>query len=238
MLNILIPAAGQGSRFADAGFVFPKPLIQLQGKPMLQCVVDNLKFKDARYIFLLRKEHIEKYDMESMVRNFADNVEVVVVDSLTEGAACTALLAKDLINTDDELLIANSDQIIEYCPENFEMMRQWTSADGIVFTFHDTHPKWSFVKLDDDGKVTQVVEKKPISNIPTCGIYYYRTGKLFVDCAEEMIKDNERVNNEFYIAPVYNRLIAKNKVLLPFFVEKMHGVGDPESFNQYLNYIK
>lgn len=238
-MNILIPMAGEGSRFAKEGYTFPKPLIDVSGKPMIQQVVENLKF-DAKYIFLARKEHLEKYKglCSTLHRITNGNFEIVEVNSLTQGAACTALLAKQFINNEEDLLIANSDQIIEYSPLNFNYLKTFSSVDGIVFCFNAVHPKWSFVELDSSGMVTKVAEKNPISNIATCGIYWYRRGSDFVSCAEEMIQKNIRVNNEFYIAPVYNELITKNKKLIPFYVNEMYGIGTPEDLNYYLKVKK
>jgi len=233
-MKILIPAAGEGSRFAKQGYTFPKPIIDVNGSPMLQRVVENLSFPDAEHIFLLRKEHCDKYHIDVMVKNFAKNTKVVIVDSLTEGAACTALLAKSLINDDDALLIANSDQIIEYSKENFKILKDHTKADSFIYVFNDTHPKWSFVKLDSNGFVNEVAEKNPISNIATCGVYYFRHGADFVYHAEQMIRNNIRVNNEFYIAPVFNELIKSKLSILPFYVSAMHGIGTPEDLKAYL----
>ena len=234
-MNILIPMAGEGSRFKKEGYTFPKPLIEVNGKPMIQCIVENLDF-DANYIFLVRSEHLSKYNIESVLR-FVTNerYDIVTVESLTEGAACTALLAKDLIDSDEELLIANSDQIIEYSKENFNIVRRFTNFDASVFTFRAVHPKWSFVKTNSRGVVTEVAEKNPISDIATCGVYYYRKGSDFVKYAERMIEKNIRVNDEFYIAPVYNELILDEKILIPFFVDKMHGLGTPEDLKKYLS---
>ena len=228
--------AGEGSRFAKEGFTFPKPLIDVRGKPMIQLVVENLDFK-AKYIFLVRKKHIIKYPglLDTLANVTNDNFEVVEVDGLTEGAACTALLAKEFINNDDDLLIANSDQFINYEPNNFKYLKNITNVDGIVFSFNAVHPKWSFVKLNSRGFVTEVAEKRPISNVATCGIYWYRKGSDFVKYAEEMIQKDIRVNNEFYIAPVYNQMINDNKTLIPFYVNKMHGLGTPEDLRSFLN---
>ncbi len=237
-MKILIPMAGEGSRFKKAGFTFPKPLIDVNGKPMIQTVVENLDF-DAEYIFLVRKEHLEKYEIESTLDIITQgNLKIVVVNELTEGAACTALLAKQYINNDEGLLIANSDQFIEYSPENFNILRKFSNLDGIVFTFHATHPKWSFVKCNSRGRVVEVAEKKPISNIATCGIYYYRKGSDFVKYAEQMIEKDIRVNNEFYIAPVYNEMIEDMKTLVPFYVNRMNGLGTPEDLKSYLENYK
>jgi len=227
--------AGEGSRFAKEGYTFPKPLIDVNGKPMIQTVVENLDF-DCQYIFLVRKSHIEKYEgiLETLKRITNGRTNHVVVDGLTEGAACTALLAKDLIDTEEDLLIANSDQFIEYEPENFKLLKKISGVDSIVFTFNAVHPKWSFVKTNSRGFITEVAEKKPISNIATCGIYWYRKGSDFVKYAEEMIEKNIRVNNEFYIAPVYNELIQDGKTLIPFYVNSMHGLGTPEDLQNFL----
>ena len=230
--------AGEGSRFAKEGYTFPKPLIDVSGKPMIQVVTENLDF-DATYIFLVRKQHLEKY---SGLRTTLDRItngkfKVVEVDGLTEGAACTTLLAKDLIDDDEELLIANSDQVIEYSAENFKLLKSLTPANGIIFTFNALHPKWSFVRVNSRGVISELQEKNPISNIATCGIYWYRKGSDYVRYAEQMIQKNIRVNGEFYVAPVYNEYISDGKMLIPFYVSKMHGIGTPEDLNTYLKTI-
>ena len=234
-MKILIPMAGEGSRFKKEGYTFPKPLIDVNGKPMIQCVVENLDF-DAEYIFLVRKEHLEKYEIASLLDVITNGRStVVIVDELTEGAACTALLAEKYIDNDEELLIANSDQVIEYSKENFNTFRRFASIHAMVYTFNAVHPKWSFVKVNSRGVATEVAEKNPISDIATCGIYYYKKGSDFVRYAKQMIEKDIRVNNEFYICPVYNELIQDNKTLIPYFVHKMHGLGTPEDLNKYLS---
>jgi len=235
-MKILIPMAGEGSRFTQEGYTFPKPLIDVNGKPMIQTVVENLDF-DADYIFLVRKKHLDEYKGLSNTLDRITNGKstVVPVDGLTEGAACTALLAKEFIDNDDDLLIANSDQFIEYEIENFKLLKNMISVDGIVYTFNAVHPKWSFVRVNSRGIINEVAEKNPISNIATCGIYWYRKGSDFVKYAEQMIEKDIRVNNEFYIAPVYNELIEDGKTLIPFFVHEMWGIGTPEDLRGFLD---
>lgn len=235
-MKVLIPMAGEGSRFAKEGYTFPKPLIDVRGKPMIQQVVENLDFV-SQYVFLVRKKHIEKYEglVDTLHRITNSYCKIVEVDELTEGAACTALLAKEHINIDEDLLIANSDQFIEYERQNFISLKNMTDVDAIVWTFNAVHPKWSFVKTNSRGYITEVAEKKPISDIATCGIYWYRKGSDFVKYAEQMIDKNIRVNNEFYIAPVYNELISDHKTLIPFYVNKMWGLGTPEDLRYYLD---
>ena len=235
-MKVLIPMAGEGSRFVKEGFTFPKPLIGVRGKPMIQQVVENLDF-DCEYVFLVRKKHIEDYPglLDTLDRITNGRFEYVEVDGLTEGAACTALLAEKHIDNDESLLIANSDQFIEYEPENFITLKSLTGVDALVFTFNAVHPKWSFVKTNSRGFITEVAEKRPISNIATCGIYWYRKGSDFVKYAKQMIEKDIRVNNEFYIAPVYNELIEDGKTLIPFYVHKMWGLGTPEDLKHFLD---
>ena len=233
-MNILIPMAGEGSRFKQAGFTFPKPLIEVNGKPMIQQVVENLDF-DANYIFLVRKSHLEDFQLKTLLDIITNNRSTIVeVESLTEGAACTTLLASEFIDNDEELLIANSDQIVEYNSENFNALRRFTNIDSMVFTFRAVHPKWSFIKTNSRGVAIEAAEKNPISDIATCGIYYYRKGSDYVKYSNQMIDKNIRVNNEFYVCPVYNELIEDGKTLIPFFVHKMHGLGTPEDLEKYI----
>ena len=234
-MKILIPMAGEGSRFAKEGYTFPKPLIDVRGKPMIQHVVENLDFV-SEYVFLVRKKHLDQYQglTDTLQRITNNSCQIVEVDGLTEGAACTALLAEKHIDCDEDLLIANSDQFIEYQRQNFVSLRNMTGVDAIVWTFNAVHPKWSFVKTNSRGYITEVAEKKPISDIATCGIYWYRKGSDFVKYAHQMIEKDIRVNNEFYIAPVYNELIQDNKSLIPFYVHKMWGLGTPEDLRYFL----
>jgi len=233
-MNILIPMAGAGSRFANAGYTFPKPLIEVNGKPMIHSVVESLGI-NANYIYLVRSEHYDKYNLEYLLKYITQECKIVKVDSLTEGAACTTLLARDHINNENPLLIVNSDQIVEWNSSDFMYMNNTTNIDGSILTFESTHPKWSYVKLDENGYVTDLAEKKVISNIATVGIYYWKKGSEYIKYAEQMIDKNIRVNNEFYVAPVYNEAISDNKKIKIFNVEKMHAIGTPEDLNEYLS---
>lgn len=232
-LNILIPMAGAGSRFQKAGYTFPKPLIEIHGKPMIQVVVDNLGF-DATYTYVVNNEHYDKYNMKYLLNLITPNCNIVQVDHLTEGAACTTLLAKEFINNDKPLIIANSDQFVEWNPIDFYYKMVETKADGGILTFKSTHPKWSFAKLNELENVIEVAEKKPISDIATVGIYYWSKGSDYVKYAEQMIKKDIRVNNEFYVAPIYNEAILDNKKIKIFNIDKMWGLGTPEDLNIFI----
>lgn len=232
-LNVLIPMAGAGSRFVEAGYTFPKPLIQVNDKPMIQLVVENLSIK-ANYIFVVQKEHREKYNLDTLLNLVAPNCKIVEVDEVTEGAACTALLAREFIDNDQPLFFANSDQYVEWNSAEFMYNMQETQADGGILTFKATHPKWSFAKVDDNGFVTEVAEKNPISDKATVGFYYWKKGSDFVKYADSMIEKEVRVNGEFYVCPVFNEAIADNKHVRTHEANAMWGLGTPEDLNQYL----
>jgi HAD superfamily hydrolase (TIGR01509 family) len=237
-MNVLIPMAGAGSRFQQAGYTFPKPLIDVEGKPMIQLVVENLGI-DANFIFVVQKEHREKYNLDTLLNLIAPNCKIVEVEGLTEGAACTALLAKEYIDNDNPLFFANSDQFVEWDSTEFMYKMNETDADGGIVSFRATHPKWSFAKVDENGLVTEVAEKNPISDIATVGYYYWKHGSDFVKYAEEMIEKDIRVNNEFYVCPVFNQAIEGGKEIRTFDIPKMWGLGTPEDLKYYLeNYGK
>ena len=237
-MNVLIPMAGAGSRFEKAGYTFPKPLIEVNGNPMIQTVVENLNI-DANYIFIVQKSHYDKYDLETVLNNIAPGCEIVQVDGLTEGAACTTLLAKQFINNDEPLVMANSDQFVEWDSNEFMYSMVGDTIDGGILTFKSTHPKWSYAKLDEDGFVSEVAEKRPISDTATVGIYYWSRGSDYVKYAEQMISKDVRVNNEFYVCPVFNEAIGDGKRIKVFDIEKMWGIGTPEDLNYFVdNYQK
>lgn len=232
-LNIIIPMAGAGSRFEQAGYTFPKPLIDVEGKPMIQVVVENLNMV-ANFIFIVQKSHRIKYNLDTLLNIIAPNCKIIEVDGLTEGAACTALLAKDLINNDNPLFFANSDQFVSWDSNEFMYKMQETDCDGGIVTFESIHPKWSFAKVNEFGLVTEVAEKNPISNMATVGFYYWKHGSDFVKYAEQMIEKNIRVNNEFYVCPVFNQAIEGGKSIRTFEVNKMWGLGTPEDLKYFI----
>ena len=236
-LNILIPMAGAGSRFEQAGYTFPKPLIEVRNKPMIQVVVENLNL-DANYIYVVQKAHREKYNLDTLLNLITPGCKIVETEGVTQGAACTALLAKEFIDSDAPLFFANSDQFVEWDSNEFMYKMQETDADGGIVTFTATHPKWSFAKVDDNGLVTEVAEKNPISDIATVGYYYWKNGSDFVKYAEQMIEKNIRVNNEFYVCPVFNEAVQDCKQIITFNTKAMWGLGTPEDLNYYLENYK
>jgi NDP-sugar pyrophosphorylase family protein len=241
MINIVIPMAGQGSRFAKAGYEKPKPFIDVAGKPMIVRVLENLYYPDSRYILIARKEHMEKE--KELVKQIEEefNAIFIPIDKLTEGTACTVLYARKYINNDEPLLIANSDQIVDIDIANFINDCFKRKLDGSILTFIDKYkdPKWSFAKINENGLVTEVREKVVISEFATVGIYLFAKGKYFVNAAIDMIINNDRVNGEFYTCPTYNYAIKDGLKVGIYNInfEQMHGIGTPEDLNKYLNEV-
>ena len=238
MINIVIPMAGAGSRFAQAGYQKPKPFIDVNGKPMIVRVLENLAYPQAHYILVARKEHMdaEVTLVQQIERDF--NAIFIPIDKVTEGTACTVLYARRYINNEQPLLIANSDQIIDMHIADFIDDCQQRDLDGSILTFIDEKrdPKWSFAKLDDRQLVTEVQEKKAISKYATVGVYLYQQGRDFVDAAIDMFIERDRVNNEYYTCPTYNYAIkAGGRIgIYNIAVEQMHGIGTPDDLNTYL----
>src|SRR5919201_733175 len=234
-LNVVIPAAGQGKRFAEVGYQHPKPLIDVEGRPMIAWVLENFAGV-GRPIVVMQQRHIEQYCADFHVRELAADAEIVPVHGMTEGAACTVLLAEQLIDNGSELVLANSDQYVDVDVAGFVQRMRDRGADGGILTFRDDHPKWSYARTDADGRVIEVAEKVVISDQATVGIYYFRRGADFVAAARRMIEKDARVNGEFYVCPVFNELIAAGATVYVDEIEKssMHGLGTPEDLEAFL----
>jgi dTDP-glucose pyrophosphorylase len=239
MLNIVIPMAGAGSRFANAGYKDPKPLIQVHQTPMIKGIINNLRpSRQHRFIFICQAEHVKKYLLNDRLKEWAPGSVIVEIDGITEGAACTVLQAKSFINNDDELMIANSDQYVDYDIDTYLEKISKQNLDGLIMTMTADDPKWSFVDFANDGFISRVVEKEVISDEATVGIYNFTRGSDFVKAAELMIESNERVNGEFYVAPVYNQLIMKGKRIGHENIGSehagMYGLGIPGDLDKFL----
>lgn len=237
MLNIVIPMAGAGSRFAKAGYVLPKPLIPVHDKPMIQVVINNIKPScEHRFIFICQSEHMRLYDLAKKLNHWVPGCEIIGINGVTEGAACTVLLARHLIDSHEPLMIANSDQFVECDINNYLAVGK--DKDGIVMTMKAYDPKWSFAELDSEGHIVRIVEKEVISDEATVGIYNFAHGSDFVQGADAMIAKDERVNGEFYVAPVYNGLISNGGRFAAYNVGclgyGMHGLGTPADLEIFL----
>lgn len=238
-LNIVIPMAGRGSRFADVGYGLPKPLIDVHGRPMIEWVVDNLRpRRPHRFVFLVLAEHLERYGVDGLLERIAPGAAIVVVDTVTEGAACTVLLAREAIAGTAPLMIANSDQWVDFSIDEYLAATDEPGVDGLIMTMWAEHPKWSYARVGADGKVTEVVEKEVVSNDATVGIYNFGRGDLYIQAADDMIARDLRVNGEFYVAPTYNSLIERGSNIRVLSIgvaeDGMYGLGTPEDLEIFL----
>jgi NDP-sugar pyrophosphorylase family protein len=241
MLNIVLPMAGRGSRFLNKGFNTPKPLIEIHGKRMVQGVINNLTPDiEHQFIFICQEEHLEKYNLSKYLNIWSPNSKIITIDRITQGAACTVLLAEEEINNNNPLMIANSDQWIDCDINNYLDEIKKRELDGLIMTMLADDEKWSFVGLEEKTKnVTRVVEKEVISNEATVGIYNFRKGSFFCEAAKQMIKLKKLVNDEYYVAPAYNEMIDEGSKIGIYNIgavnSGMYGLGTPEDLNTFLS---
>jgi len=235
MTTLIVPMAGRGQRFEEKGYIFPKPLIEINGKLMVEYVMENFEsMENLNYVFVVLKEHDDKFHISSVMKRLVPDAKIKMIDSITDGAARTVLLVDDLIDDDDDVIVCNCDQWLEWDAKAFFEIVKNSSYHWIT-TFNSIHPKFSYVKYDGE-KVTEVQEKNPISDIATTGIYYWKSWKDFKWAANSMITKNRRINNEFYVCPVYQELVERGDIIKIYPVT-MHSLGTPEdlaAFNLYL----
>jgi HAD superfamily hydrolase (TIGR01509 family) len=233
-LTVLVPMAGEGSRFKTAGYEKPKPLIDVLGKPMVQRVVESLNLPEANYTFAVRQQHQHDFDLNALLWEFAPGCIIIPIPEKTDGAARTVLLAQHGFRLDKPLLIFNSDQILDFDPQPFLDDIVARKLDGSILTFNACDPKYSYVRLGSDGLVAEVAEKRVISDLCTSGLYFWRLGIDFIRCAAAMIRKDIRVNNEYYVVPTYNEAIAEGLRIGHFPGRRIHDLGTPEGLMAYL----
>ena len=241
MLSVVIPMAGRGSRFADCGYSLPKPLLPVHGTPMIELVAHNLMPSvPARFVFICRREHLAQYGFAAALRAAAPGCVILELDAVTEGAACTVMLAEEAVDAGDTLVIANSDQWVEHSIDRHLARLHRHHLDGLIMTMTATDPKWSFVELGAGGRVTNVVEKVPVSDEATVGIYTFARAADYFAAARSMIAADKRVNGEFYVAPAYNELIAQGAAIGIDNVGSegsgMYGLGTPADYEAFLRH--
>jgi 3,4-dihydroxy-2-butanone 4-phosphate synthase len=238
-VNILIPMAGAGKRFKEVGYSLPKPLIDVAGQPMIQRVVESLNI-EGQYIFIVQKEHIDKYHIDQTLKQIVPDCRLVVVDGVTEGQACTALLASRHIDNDEELMIVNCDNYFLWETETFTSTISNPEIDGMIFTFNDKsgNKSWSYAEVDESGQVVQVAEKEVISTTALAGAFYWRHGADFIEYTNSMISKDIRVNNEFYISPVFNEAVAAGKKIFDYNILEMRSMDTPESLAEFESWLE
>lgn len=232
--------AGRGSRFAKEGYELPKPLIDVNGKHMIEVVINNLKPTcEHRFIFVCQNEHIERYKLTSIFDRSCSNYEIVSIDGITEGAAITVLKARQYFDSSDPLMIANSDQWVDVDIDEYLQDIDARGLCGSMLTMKANDPKWSYAKVTDDGFVTEVVEKVVVSDEATVGIYNFSNGKDFCKYADYMVGKNIRSGGEFYVAPVYTYMAQVGFEIGVYNIgteaKGMYGLGIPKDLELFLS---
>lgn len=232
-INIVIPMSGRGSRFSEAGFNDPKPLITVKSMPMIELVIRNLMpiTFSYQFVFICQKEHLDSSDIERRIDDLIDNYKIIPIDYFTRGAAETVLLAREYINNDQSLMIANCDQFVDIRIDDY--LNAIEKSDGAIMTMNADDPKWSFIKYEGD-QIIDVVEKEVVSNDATVGIYNFSRGDFFVEAADQMIEKGLTVNGEFYVAPTYKKMIDDGMRIRTYDISgKMYGLGTPEDLREF-----
>lgn len=233
-MNIVVAMAGLGARFRDAGWTAPKPLIDVLGEPMYSWALKGLPLDLADRVILIVSEELNRDPgfHKDLHERYSNLPLVVRSTPPTEGQACTVLLARDLIDNDEPLLIFNADTY-----QQSSQLRDLICnphVDGSLSVFRAPGDKWSFVRTESTGRVVETAEKRRISEWASTGLYHFAHGKDFVRAADEMIAADDRVNGEFYVAPVYNRLLKNGANIRLNEVEEIHVFGTPEDLNQFM----
>jgi NDP-sugar pyrophosphorylase family protein len=236
MLKIVVPMSGDGRQFAENGFLFPKPLIEIAGRPMIEIVLRNIAPREPHeFIFVCRKEHIDRFALREVLQQLAPGCRIVSLAQPTAGALCSVLLAADQLGSDDdELLVANADQYVDASIDSFLAAARAHMADGSMMVFPSTHPKWSYARVEA-GEVVEVAEKRPISPNATAGLYYFRSTRAFLQSAEQVILKNAAVSGQFYVCPVYNQYVLSGRrvTVYPMAREQMHSLGTPDDVRTF-----
>lgn len=239
--NVVIPMAGKGKRFLDKGYTTPKPLLEAAGKTMVENVIENMKgIPNAHFIFIMLREH-QQHGLDKLLQKAAPGCDIIYLDGITQGAACTVLKAEKLIDNDCPLVIKDCDQILDWVPRHFFAFMGRNNADAGIMTIHTDDPGFSFVEPKKEGAdwfhANRTAEKMVISKEGATGLYYFAKGSHFVKYANEMVEKNIRTNGEFYICPVYNQLIEGGLRVLWYPVAQMLSLGIPEDFERNKNKI-
>jgi dTDP-glucose pyrophosphorylase len=226
--------AGLGTRFKESGYTTPKPLLNLDGKTMIERVLENVMSKEVQSLILLMSKETE-IEIKFLEDKYPwSKVSKVVLEEKTNGPATTVFMAKELLDLNGPLLIANSDQILAHPVANdYNLIEKY---DGIIWAMRDNDPKWSFVKIDDQNCGVFVAEKEVISNLATVGIYCFKKTSDFFNAYKKMIENLELVNGEYYVAPTFNHIFTNKSVYvsdLGTVSTVMFGLGTPKDFEYF-----
>lgn len=236
MINILIPLAGKNQFFSENEYPFPKPLIEFNGKTMIEHIIDNFNSikKEKQFIFIVNSEDCKKYHLDNVLNILTNHTcKIIKLDNETKGAACSAMMAVEYIDNDKSIIISNADQLFDICLD--EVINSFSNSDAGVITFESIHPRWSYVRLNETNFVTETAEKRPISKNAIAGFYYFKKGSDFISSSSRMIKKDASLNGLYYISPVLNEMVLDNKTINIFKIEnsKYHTFYTPQKIKEY-----
>lgn len=236
-MNILVLMAGDSRRFEEAGYAFPKNLVEIDGLPLAERVLRQLEplLPRGRVISVVREEEDRRFHTADVVRLICPSATVVPVPALESGAACTALLAVEHLVRDEPLLIFNGDQIISRDLSAIVADFEDRGLDGGTIVFNAVHPRWSYVRLGEDGLVVEAAEKRPISTHATAGAYWYRRAGDFLDAVMDMIRKDARVDGRFYVCPAFNEMILRQARIgiVEIARDEYHSFATPQGVREY-----
>lgn len=238
-MNILMPIVSDKNEKGDSQYI--RNLYEIQKKTVLQYVYESLnQIKDAHFIVIVRREDTTRYHLDDMVKLLIPDCEIIIADGATCGSACSCLLAVDVLDEKQPLIIAGGDQLMLKNPQDVITDFQQNNYDGGVVIFDDIHPRWSFVKLDRDGLVIEAAEKRPISRNATTGFYYFKEAGFFIHAAQEMIRKDASVNGRYYVCPCFNEMVLENKKIGTFRISKMEyfNFNQQRGMDDYERYLK
>lgn len=238
MMNVLMPLGGGSQFFSREEYFYPKMLIEIQGKPMVQHAIENLQSldQDLQFIFVVKRSDCVEFHLDETLRLLTqDQCKIVMLDHDTKGAACSSLIAIDLINNHDPLVIANFDQLFDCNLGEYLKQLQSSACDAGCLTFDSTHPRWSYVLVNDKGQVMEAAEKRPLSRHAIAGFYYYQHGQEFIKAAQLAIRKSCSNSEIFYISPTFNELILQNKFVQAITVpnEVYHSFYTPQKIEEF-----
>lgn len=243
MLTIAVPMAGNSFFFPEADHKFPKMFIEINGRPMIQLVLENLiKIQgDIRFLFIINESDAKKYHLDNVLRMLTDNnCDIVMQRSSTKGAVCSLLLGAKYLNHDNPILITNVDQIIDHNLNNILSHFNAIDADGGVACFDSVHPQWSYARVIGNDMLVETAEKSPISRNAIAGLYYFRRGRDFIDSAMKTIEKDRSLDGVFYTSLTFNEMILQNKQLFAYRIapDEYHSFYSPNKIAEYEKQIK
>jgi dTDP-glucose pyrophosphorylase len=236
MINILIPLAGSNQFFPESEYPYPKPLIEINDKTMIEHVINNFDniTEEKQFIFIVNSDDCKKYHLDNVLNLLTDhNCKIVKIDNETKGAACSAMMAIEYINNENPLVIVNADQLFD---DNMnEIISSFKNVDGGVVSFESIHPRWSYARVDGENYIVETAEKRPLSKHAIAGFFYFKQGKDFIDSAMNMIKKDANVNGLYYISPTLNEMVLNNKKLIVKTIDnnKYHTFYTPQKIQEY-----